>query len=469
MTTLSSSVPECDLTASLAEQIVEIVNRGLSDPDIEQVRRLMLDSLGVTLRGSVLPWARDIANWSQRFAGTGAAPVIGAEFSAAASVAALVHGTAAHGYELDDTHDETMSHPACTVLPAALAVAAETGASQRHLLVAIAAGYETMARVGIMAHGLHVIEGGFHPTAVFGSFGAATACVVLLHGEDRALQTDKLISAWGHALSQTSGTMQFSVDPAGGAVKRLHAGYAARNGVMAAELAMESGIGTPRRSLDGRYGLAKMFGGEVHAGAVARQAQDPLQIHCISLKPYSCCRIFHSTIDALGEVTGGYGTSVDQIRRIVVRGPQLIEDQHMMRRPRSVMAAQYSCPYLIGASLAYGPSRYDAYSEAHLDDPRILAIADLVHFEYDAELEALYPKQFPTAVTITFTDGSVKTSLVKDSFGTPAKPMTVDQIAEKARSLLMEIDSKIDIESRRKLIWNDSTDARALASIMAGR
>jgi len=261
--------------------------------------------------------------------------------------------------------------------------------------------------------------------------------------------------------------MQFSVDPAGGAVKRLHAGYAARNGVMAAELAMASGIGTPRRSLDGRYGLARMFGGEVHTGA--HTAQEPLQIHRISLKPYSCCRIFHSTIDALGEVTDGYKVSVEQVRSIVVRGPQLIEDQHMMRRPRSVMAAQYSCPYLIGASLAYGPSRYDAYSDAHLDDPRILEIADRVHFEYDADLEAMYPKQFPTAVTITFADGSVKTSLVKDSFGTPAKPMTADQIAEKARNLLIEIDSKVDVDACRKLIWSDDTDARTLADIMAGR
>ncbi|MEB2398197.1 MAG: MmgE/PrpD family protein [Alcaligenaceae bacterium] len=468
MTTTPSPIPESDLTASLADQIAELVNRGLSGPDTEQVRRLMLDSLGVALRGAALPWARDIADWSRRFFGTGAAPVIGTGASAAASVAALVHGTAAHGYELDDTHDETMSHPACTVLPAALAVGAETGASQRLLFVAIAAGYEAMARAGLMAHGLHVIEGGFHPTPVFGSFGAATACVVLLHGEGKPIDPGKLITAWGHALSQTSGTMQFSVDPAGGAVKRLHAGYAARNGVMAAELAMESGIGTPRRSLDGRYGLARMFGGAVHA-APPRQAQEPLQIHRISLKPYSCCRIFHSTIDALGEVTEAYSTPVERIRRIVVRGPRLIEDQHMMRRPRSVMAAQYSCPYLVGASLAYGPSRYDAYSDAHLDDPRILEIADLVHFEYDAELEAMYPKQFPTAVTITFADGSIKTSLVKDSFGTPAKPMTADQIAQKARSLLMEIDSEVDVEACRERIWNDGTDARTLASIMAGR
>lgn len=465
---LSASM-ERDLTAELAARIAEIVNNGLSDVDVEQIRLLMLDSLGVALRGAELPWARDVAIWARRFAGTGVAPVIGADYLAAASVAALVQGTAAHGYELDDTHDETMSHPACTVMPAAFAVAAEVGASQRHLMVAIAAGYETMAKVGAMAHGLHVIEGGFHPTPVFGAFGATTACVVLRTPEGEQLDLDRLICAWGHVLSQTSGTMQFSVDPTGGAVKRLHAGFAARNGVMAAELSEFGGIGTPCRSLDGRYGLAKMFGGEVHPEALNRSAGDTLEIHRISLKPYSCCRIFHSTIDALGEVTDGFTITRDKIRSIVVSGPQLIEDQHMMRRPQSVMAAQYSCPYLIGASLAYGPTHYQAYSDAHLDDQRILEVADLVSFSYDADLESMYPKQFPTGVTITFADGSVRTSVVNDSFGTPAKPMNVERVLAKGKSLLAEIGSKVDLDASQKLIWDDTTDARKLATIMAGR
>ena len=89
MTTTPSPIPESDLTASLADQIAELVNRGLSGPDTEQVRRLMLDSLGVALRGAALPWARDIADWSRRFFGTGAAPVIGTGASAAASAKLL--------------------------------------------------------------------------------------------------------------------------------------------------------------------------------------------------------------------------------------------------------------------------------------------------------------------------------------------------------------------------------------------
>jgi len=302
---------------------------------------------------------------------------------------------------------------------------------------------------------------------VLGSFGSATACTLLhAYRDGQPLSADKLITAWGHALSQTSGTMQFSVDASGGAVKRVHAGYAARNGVISAELA-DTSIATPRRSLDGRYGAAHMFGGNLHTEGVLRQPGEVLQIHKISVKPYSCCRIFHSTIDALGEVTDGYKTAPERIRSIVVYGPQLIEDQHMMRRPRSVMAAQYSCPYLIGASLIYGPSRYDAYSEAFHDDARILQVADLVSFAYDAELEAMYPRQFPTAVELTLNDGTVRKSLVTDSFGTPARPLSVEQIATKGKSLLREIDSTADLERCQASLWDDAVGGAELARIFA--
>ena len=458
-----------DFTGALAAEIVALTNRGLDDRDVEQIRRLLLDHFAVAQRGAALPWTRELAKWAHRFSGTGVAPVLGTDYAATACMAALVHGTAAHGYELDDTHDATMSHPGCCVIPAVLAIGAELGASQAHVLLAIAAGYEAMGRVGMMSNALHMLEGGFHPTAVLGSFGAAAGAAVLygLHaGEVRA---DVIVRAWGHALSQTSGPMQFSVEPDGGNIKRMHAGYAARNGVMAAELA-QLDIATPSHAIEGRYGLCRMFSfGDADPKALARKGDEPLQIHRISMKPYSCCRIFHSTIDAFAEVTDQFKLPADQIARIVVRGPQLIEDQHMMRRPQSVMAAQYSCPYMLGASLAYGPSFYTAYSAPYFNDPRILEIVDRVEFEYDQELETYYPARFPTGVTLTLRDGAVRSAVVMDSFGTPVRPLSREQIADKAKALLAEISSDIDLDRVRRLIWDEASDGRMLAEVVAGR
>ena len=469
MNQLHEAQTAIDFTGALAAEIVGLTHRGLAPHDVEQIRRLLLDHFAVAQRGAALPWTRELAAWTRRFAGTGVAPVLGTDYAATACMAALVHGTAAHGYELDDTHDATMSHPGCCVIPAVLAVGAELDASQAHTLLAIAAGYEAMGRVGMMSNALHMIEGGFHPTAVLGSFGAAAGAAVLYGLHKGEVRADVIVRAWGHALSQASGPMQFSVEPDGGNIKRMHAGYAARNGVMAAELA-QLAIATPSHAIEGRYGLCRMFSfGDADPEALARTGEEPLQIHCISMKPYSCCRIFHSTIDAFAEVTDQFTLPAEQIERIAVKGPQLIEDQHMMRRPQSVMAAQYSCPYMLGASLAYGPSFYTAYSAPYFNDPRILEIVDLVEFEYDQELETYDPARFPTGVTLTLKDGTVRSSVVMDSFGTPVKPLSPQQIGDKAKALLAEISSDIDLDRVRRTIWDAASSARMLAGAVAGR
>jgi hypothetical protein len=68
---------------------------------------------------------------------------------AAPEVAALANGVLAHALVFDDLHRHAKLHPGVATIPAALAVAELTNASGETLLVAIAAGYETAARVGV--------------------------------------------------------------------------------------------------------------------------------------------------------------------------------------------------------------------------------------------------------------------------------------------------------------------------------
>jgi 2-methylcitrate dehydratase PrpD len=158
---------------------------------------------------------------------------------------------------------------------------------------------------------------------------------------------------------------------------------------------------------------------------------------------------------------------VDDIREIVIRGPQLIADQHMLADPASTMAAQYSCPYIVGATLAYGPRRYDAYSEAFLDDARIRAIAAKVRFELSEELTTYYPTRFATGVSFRFDDGTTRTAAVIDSVGTPGKPLTIDQIIAKGNGLErrawgMEPNEPVGRRCATQ-IWDHTRGARALA------
>jgi 2-methylcitrate dehydratase PrpD len=447
-------------TLPFARQILQIGKGGLTSADRDQLRRLMLDCLGVSRVGATLSWTQSLIDWASRFRGSGSAPVVGTKLSVAPSIAALVNGTAAHGYELDDTHDASMSHPGAVVIPAALAVAAELGSSADDTLAAIACGYEAMARIGMAADAARVIHDGFHPTALFGPFGAAAAA-----GRLMGLDAHGLARAWGHALSLAGGSMQFADEAEGTTVKRLHAGYAAQNGVLAAEFAVR-GIGAPARALDGKYGFLALFSKAPKVSELRVPSDGPLQIHLISFKPYSCCRLFHSLIDGLREVSDDFSLKPEAIARIDVRGPAVIFEQHMLRRPTSVMAAQYSLPFVIGATLVYGPHRYDSYREDKLADPSILSLADRVSGEADAEIEAHYPAQMGTAVELTRADGTRRRAKVMDSRGTAANPLSTDALYAKAEGLLREIEPRVDLGGARGTLWGN-TSGRELARLFA--
>jgi len=393
-----------------------------------------LDHVGVALRGATLPWGQALQEMAARYAGTGKAAIYGCALKTMPSFAAMTNATAAHGMELDDTHDASVSHPGAPVIATALAVGTESGASGAEVLAAICAGYEVMARVGMATGAGGMIERGFHPTALFGGFGAATAAAKL-----RGLDADTLVRAWGLMLSMAGGSMQFSQDPSGTTVKRLHGGFGAHNGTMAAELA-GLGIAGPAQAFDGLYGLCNLFGAPADLSRLVKDADAPLEIHRISLKPYPCCRLFHSTIDALRDATDDFSQADEDIRSIKVGGPAIMVTQHMLRRPTSVMAAQYSLPYTLGAAIAHGPTEYDAFAESRLEDPRILKLGDKVEAVEDAAMEAAFPEHFGSWVEVTSAGGEVRRVDVLDSHGTPAKPMAWSAVREKADGLLAGLD-----------------------------
>ncbi|PPR22856.1 MAG: hypothetical protein CFH39_00999 [Alphaproteobacteria bacterium MarineAlpha10_Bin2] len=432
---VTKSPPDRDLTAVLAENLAALDDQTLSAADRTQIKRLILDHVGVCRRGAEQPWCLALRDWAGRYAGSGASVVFGTALCTAPNVAALVNASAAHGMELDDTHDSSVSHPGAVVIATALALGIQHQARGGVIMAAIAAGYEAMGRVGRAVGASEVIEFGYHPTALFGGFGAAATAGKLL-----GLDGPGIASAWGLMLSMAGGSMQFSEDPLGTTVKRLHGGYGAHNGILAADFAA-LGIAGPSRALDGRYGLGHLFGQNPDFAELARSEDAPLEIHRISMKPYPCCRLFHSTIDALRDVTDNFSLDPGQIAQIRVGGPVLMGTQHMLRRPVSVMAAQYSLPFSLGTSLVFGPEVYEAYGEDKFDDTRVLDLADKVEAVEDSELEAAFPEHFGSWVEVRTESGETRRADVLDSIGTPARPMDAEALKDKIAGLLAPLDA----------------------------
>jgi 2-methylcitrate dehydratase PrpD len=425
---------------ALAETLTNLTADQLTPEDIAQLQRLILDLAAVTLCGSVQPWGRKLTRWAEEYGDTGGAVLAGSGRAANAATAGLVNGTSAHGYELDDTHEPSRSHPGAVVITAALAVGAARKSSGRDVLAAVAAGYEAMTRLGMASGALEVTQVGFHATCLFGPFGAATAA-----GRLMGLTADQLAQAWGLALSMTGGSSQFAFEPKGTMVKRMHAGIPAQQGIIAAQLA-GLGVTGPVQAFEGEHGFFHLYGQDPDPAVLLRGADEPLQIHAMSFKPYSCCRKFHSLIDGLQTATDDFKLDPDAIEKITVFSPRGSIEKHMMRRPDSVMAAQYSMPYIVGATLAHGPRRYDAYGEDHHGDAKILDIVDRIDAVYDADLDRHSARAMPNRVTLHLRDGTERTETVIESLGSPERPLAMEGVIAKAEALTAMIAGEVDLK-----------------------
>jgi len=203
----------------------------------------------------------------------------------------MVNGTLAHSLDFDDTHAEGSIHSSAPIVPAALAAAEMTGASGKDLIAACVVGYEVQIRLSLALDPSAHYDRGYHPTATCGVFGAAAAAGKLL-----GLDADGLESAFGIALIQAAGSMQFLAD--GAWTKRSHVGQAAENGLQCAVLAAE-GFQGPAEAFEGKWGFLHAYAPDAdHAKATAGLG-DTWQTLKLAVKPYPSCRYSHAALDGL--------------------------------------------------------------------------------------------------------------------------------------------------------------------------
>jgi 2-methylcitrate dehydratase PrpD len=340
---------------------------------------------------------------------------------------AFVNGTFAHGIDFDDTHPGAVVHPSASVVSAALAVAERDGADGRAFLTAVVVGLESAVRLGLAAGGsFH--DRGFHTTGVCG----APACA-LVSGTLAKLDATQIADAIGLASSIAAGSLEFLTD--GTWSKRIHAGWAAHAGMVAAELARR-GFSGPRQSLDGRFGFYRS-----HLGETAwdiRRLTDGLghrwELLDIALKPYPCCHFNHAFIDCAAAARSASGFDVERIERIDCfihprQMPVVCEPVASKARPQSEYDAKFSLPYAVACMLVRGHVDVDDFTDEAIRDPKILALAAKTTCPADASAD--YPRVFPGRLRITFAGGRDQEWSEPINRGSSENPLTDDEVREK--------------------------------------
>lgn len=422
---------------------------------IDRAKTCLLEAIGCGVFGSTQPWSRILLAEMAAEGAPGRSTVFGASQTLAAPAAALVNGTAIHGFELDDLIAESITHPAACVIPASLAVAEAVGASGARLIEAIVAGYEVMHRVGL-ALGTEPARRGFHTTSLV----APVACAVAA-GKVMQLDLDQLYSAVGLACSAASGVKSFAAGRGGGMVKRLHLGRSAEAGVRSAELAARGFLGPPF-ALDSRFGLLDVFGGAgADAGKLTRDLGQTWAMRDVWFKVFPICGWIQSVVMLLTEARGPRPLSIGDIRSVRIGVSAYAAKNNGEPAPVDTMGAQYSIPYCAAVALIGEPRDPRTFLAEAISDPIVRTLAAKVEIYIDPAVEAVYPRQFGASMRLELSDGTVHERTVMECHGTPADPCTRQEHLDKFRWLARSVLPAATVTELTRLIDAAPTSASA--------
>lgn len=366
-----------DETLQLARYAAGLRFENLPSEVVAKAKDIIADTVAACICGADMPWSRIVIDYAERTGPGGNSKILGRGSSVQAPAAALANGALGHSFELDSlTRPGAGAHPGATVLPPALAVAQQAGASGKALIAAVAAGNEVMIRIG-RATG-HTNEArGFHAPGTTGPFGAAVACGLLLGLDER-----RMTNAIGIAGSLAGGLLEFARGD-GGMVKRLHLGRASEAGVMAASLAA-GGFEAPRTVIEGEFGFLKVFCTEWDESHLTRGLGSDFVTMSAVLKRYPVHATAHAAVRAVRDLQAAHGFKGGEVASITVTGTQRMVERHNILEPPDLMLAQYSIPFCVALALfreARDPERYD---DTALADPAIRALCRKVKLVAEA-------------------------------------------------------------------------------------
>ena len=334
-----------DITKRIGEYITDASFEDFPPDAVEAAKGAIMDCLACMLAGSQESLADILCRYVAAESSAPAASVVGRGFRTSAANAALVNGAMAHALDYDDITHITKTHPTAVLLPAALAVAEETGASGREVLLGYMTGFEVACAVGESLSEAYYDDLGWHPTGPLGAIGSAAAASKIM-----ALDPEQTAMAISLAASQASGLRQNF----GTMTKPFHAGDAARAGVVSARL-VRDGFSASQDALEGRFGFIRAFSGG--QGFNSEQVVENLQNKCylvesgIEIKKYPCCGSAHLALDAAFNLLSQGAIdpqAVDKIEVMVDFDPprSLIHS-----RPMSSLEGKFSMQYCLAAAL----------------------------------------------------------------------------------------------------------------------
>jgi len=400
----------------------------------EHAISLLADFFGVLLGSTdAVESSRIVRDYASTF-GDGPSSIVGINHRSPPPTAAFTNASIAHGIELDDTHSGSSTHPGVVIIPSALSVAEQTGATGREMLAAIVGGYELLIRIGRAADAAALYDRGFHPTAVCGVFAAALTAARL-----RGLDETAAGNAVGIAGSFAAGSLEYLED--GTLSKRIQPGVAAQSGIIAAALA-DRGYTGPRTILEGENGFLQGYSDRGSTDRLFLSPDDEFEyeIARTGVKPHACCRYNQTPIDCMLAIATDYDIDSSDVSSITVEVVDpareiVAEPIEEKIQPRTPTDAQFSLPYSVAVAFEAGQAFSEQFREPYLSDESVLSLAKLVSAQHAPDLDPAYPDKWGARVTVTLKDGATLEQEFDTCRGDPENMLSDAALEDKVRTL----------------------------------
>lgn len=434
-----SKTPACAVpfpkTPGLTKDIAQfIVQTRLADipPDvIELGKKSLLDGIGLALAGSRLDTADILQRYMESLGfGASGVAVIGTANKLPPRFAAFVNGVAIHVEDFDDTQlaaakDRVyglLTHPTVPVLPAAFALAEKSGKSGKDLMLAYQLGVEVETKIAEAISPRHY-EDGFHSTGTCGVFGGTTACAKL-HGFDEA----RIERAFGIAASQASGLRENF----GTMMKPFHAGHAAEIGVFSTELT-DMGWTGAEGILEAPRGFFHAFGGTYDPAAIMDKLGKPWTFASpgVSIKPFPSGSLTHPGMTEMLRLIRNEHIKAADVEKVEIGTNHNLPNALIHHRPKDALQAKFSMEFCIAILLLDGKAGLPQFTDTVVNRVDVQEMIGHIRFYVDPEAEAAGFDKMTTIIKIHLKDGRLINGRADFGKGSPANPMSYDEVAEK--------------------------------------
>lgn len=412
-------------TRSLVEYAMAARHQPLPDDVREATRLHLLDTLAAIVSGSRLAAGVAGRRYASATQGDPAGTLLGSGVAGDPVAAAIANGMAAHADESDDSHETSLTHPGCGILPAALVAAEITPSSGTDLERALALGYDVTGRFGevlcdvmspfrssLATHAWGPLFGAGFAAGSLSRFAAAEFVTLLSY----LIQEASGVTTWTLDLQHVLKSYVFGGMPAGGAMRAVRftqLGFSGSGDVLdpgSRNLLDALGI-DPARSAHLVEGLGQRW--------VMRETD---------IKSHPIGYPLIAPVGVVEKLVREQGVRPDEVQGVRV----FYHPDWYTVTARSPMP-DVNLPHCIAATLVDGRLTFTAcHDAARMKDPAVLALRD--------RISLLGPKEhlgrFDVRIEIDLIDRSVAGEQVGDVLGRASNPMSRDQVETKARELL---------------------------------